>query len=147
MKIGFTGTQKGMTAEQKKTFRRLLKQLNPTEFHNGDCLGADLESYLLILIYDAQTKKRVKIVIHPPDKPDKRAFIRFYDEIREPKPYLERDEVIAAECDVLIATPKEFKEEVRSGTWATVRYARKAYKKVYIIWPNGNYNGEKNISR
>lgn len=44
---------------------------------------------------------------------------------------------IVAETDELIATPKGFQEERRSGTWATVRYALKARKPVTVIWPDG----------
>ena len=28
-------------------------------------------------------------------------------------------------------------EELRSGTWMTIRYAKKIGKKLVIIWPNG----------
>jgi len=42
------------------------------------------------------------------------------------------------ECDVLIAAPGEFVERKRgSGTWGTVRYARKLGRPLVIIWPDG----------
>jgi hypothetical protein len=37
----------------------------------------------------------------------------------------------------VIAAPMSSAEILRSGTWATIRYARKAGKPVLIIWPNG----------
>lgn len=47
-------------------------------------------------------------------------------EERPAKPYLERNKDIANEgIDGLIAAPSGWVEELRSGTWATVRYARK----------------------
>jgi hypothetical protein len=36
----------------------------------------------------------------------------------------------------LIATPSTDDEQLRSGTWATVRYARKAKKRIKLIFPN-----------
>lgn len=36
------------------------------------------------------------------------------------------------------AAPKDFKEELRSGTWATIRYAVKQQKRVIIIFPDGS---------
>ena len=44
---------------------------------------------------------------------------------------------------MLSATPGGFKEELRSGTWACVRYARKADRPVHIVWPDGKVNAER----
>lgn len=44
--------------------------------------------------------------------------------------YLHRDDVVVENLDVLMAFPKTPSEILRSGTWATVRRARKANKKV-----------------
>jgi predicted Rossmann fold nucleotide-binding protein DprA/Smf involved in DNA uptake len=43
---------------------------------------------------------------------------------------LERNHLIVAACDVLNAAPLQDEEILRSGTWATIRYARKAGKTV-----------------
>ena len=61
--------------------------------------------------------------------------------MRKPKPYLERNKDIVDETGLLIATPKG-EEIVRSGTWSTIRYARKNHKKIIIIMPNGNLRFE-----
>jgi hypothetical protein len=54
------------------------------------------------------------------------------------KPFLVRNRDIVRESDVLIATPKQVKEQFRgSGTWATIRYAREAKLPLVIIWPDG----------
>jgi hypothetical protein len=37
----------------------------------------------------------------------------------------------------MVATPRGFKEELRSGTWATIRYTIKMKKLLTIIWPDG----------
>jgi hypothetical protein len=53
----------------------------------------------------------------------KRAFCQG-DVVLTPRPYLVRNRHIVDASSVLIATPKG-DEELRSGTWSTVRYARK----------------------
>jgi len=50
---------------------------------------------------------------------------------------LERNRAIVDETDILLAAPLESEEQLRSGTWATVRYARKQHKTVLVIFPNG----------
>lgn len=129
MKIGFTGTQQGMTENQSVMLHYFLSQCKG-EFHHGDCIGADAEAHDIAVIVNLEP------VIHPPDIMRKRAFKKA-TQIRTPKPYLYRNRDIVDECDELIATPKEFKEQKRSGTWSTIRYARKLKKRVTIIYPNG----------
>jgi hypothetical protein len=74
------------------------------------------------------------IVIHPPLYDNKRAFC-IGDEICSKKDYLDRNRDIVDNCDLLIATPKETTEVLRSGTWSTVRYAKKIGKPIVIIEP------------
>lgn len=100
--------------------------------HLGDCIGADTQAYTEAI------RLGVKTIGHPPTNPQKRSFLT-YDEERPAKPYLARNLDIATEGeDGVIATPQEFVEVLRSGTWATVRYARKLGRKVYIIRPDGS---------
>lgn len=56
---------------------------------------------------------------------------------REPGPYLWRNHQIVDATSALIAAPFGFEEELRSGTWATVRYARKLGRPVRFFWPDG----------
>ena len=60
-------------------------------------------------------------------------------QLLEPQHPLVRNRMIAAECSILIACPKESDEVVRSGTWSTVRYARQAKKPVVIVRPDGKF--------
>ena len=76
------------------------------------------------------------VVIHPASLPDQRAFKSAAD-IRSPKAPLVRNKVIARETSVLIAAPGERIEQLRSGTWATVRHARRLKRPVVIIFPDG----------
>jgi predicted Rossmann fold nucleotide-binding protein DprA/Smf involved in DNA uptake len=48
-----------------------------------------------------------------------------------------RNKVIVRETEILIAVPAETMEQHRSGTWSTVRYARKLERAVCIIRPDG----------
>ncbi|MEO5927676.1 MAG: hypothetical protein ABIP96_03330 [Patescibacteria group bacterium] len=50
---------------------------------------------------------------------------------------LDRNKKIARDCDIMLAAPFEDQEIIRSGTWSTVRYSRKAGKPIYIIQRNG----------
>jgi hypothetical protein len=79
-----------------------------------------------------------RIHIHPP-KDDRYRAYRKSEYIAEPKPYLERNRDIVMRSDVLVAIPKTDKEDLRSGTWATVRYAQYEQQiPVMIIRPDGN---------
>lgn len=121
-----------MTERQTEKLADILWQNRDkvTEFHHGDCTGADSEAHD---VADGAFGVK-KIWVHPPDDPKKRAF-RVSPHVLRPRPYLERNRAIVDACDVLIATPKSTSEELRSGTWATVRYARKSGKRVLILEP------------
>ena len=43
---------------------------------------------------------------------------------------------------MLIACPASADEELRSGTWATIRYARRKLKRIYLILPDGTVQEE-----
>lgn len=133
--IGFTGTQIGMTQEQQYTLEKYLKisvnSIAECEYHHGDCVGADEQFHKILEKFGVNS-----IIIHPPINKSKRAFCKS-NMIREQKEYLVRNKDIVNESEILIATPKENDEQLRSGTWSTVRYAKKNKKRVFIIYPNG----------
>jgi len=130
MKVGFTGTQVGMTNRQKLELKEYLQVLGVTELHHGDCVGADDEAA------DIARLMGIRLVMHPPTDSRKRAYnFRIGEEVRDQHPYLTRNHHIVDETEILIATPKTGYEELRSGTWATVRYARKLGRRVYVLTP------------
>lgn len=135
MRIGFTGTQQGMTEDQKTAVREFLVDFVSAEFHHGDCVGADAEAHAIALALGAD------IVIHPPEVGAKRAFLPA-SAYRDAKPYLLRNQDIVDETEILLATPKGMTEERRSGTWATVRYARRTGRPLYIVFPDGSARTE-----
>jgi len=132
MKIGFTGTQEGMSEKQMATVWWLLGR-GPGEIHHGDCIGADAQ------IHEMAKGLGLKIIVHPPSDPKKRAFCQGYDEIREEKGYLDRNHDIVNETELLLAVPRTPYEITRSGTWATIRYGRdKPKMDVAIVLPDGS---------
>ncbi len=62
--------------------------------------------------------------------------------VLESKPYLERNRDIVDASEVLIACPSTREEVMRSGTWATVRYARKKGMKITLIFRDGTCEKE-----
>jgi hypothetical protein len=139
VRLGFTGTQRGMTALQLMALEAWLGQRAHTfvEAHHGDCIGADSE-------FDAMLDSlNIDTVIHPPNVEAKRAHCcasRYGRGIgwMPPKPYLVRNHEIVDATNVLYAAPGETAEQLRSGTWATVRYARKLKRAIRFFWPDGS---------
>ena len=133
MTYGFTGTQQGWSGAQKRTIRRLFSELRVTELHHGDCIGSDAQA-------DAEAMRIWStIVVHPPLDNKRRAFCSGEAHtVLVEKHYKARNNDIAiAGIDGLIATPKETIMQVRSGTWATIRYARALNRRVIIVYPDG----------
>lgn len=118
MKVGFTGTREGMSVAQMTQMNYLLAVLKHAdqavgrtpEFHHGGAEGADTQAARA-----AQSGGYQTLV---------------YEAGADP---LRRNRDIVNEVDVLIAAPRTDKEELRSGTWATVRYARAAGKPVVML--------------
>jgi hypothetical protein len=144
--LGFTGTQRGMTFHQTLVISNYLlgQELVQVWAHHGDCLGADHDFHRLIrqLRHPIAPSRYVgRIHLHPPDVDTKRAFCD-YDRIEIPEPYLKRNHDIVDACWLLIATPGESEEVLRSGTWATIRYAKKTGRLRWVINPDGTTNTE-----
>lgn len=131
MKVGFTGTREGMTHQQARAVSAFLEVGGATEFHHGDCVGADADAHALALLAG------VPVVLHPPTEPKARAFCKDAVMVWPEAPYITRNHQIVDVCDVLIAAPAQAQEVLRSGTWATVRYARKQGVRVVVVPPQG----------
>lgn len=134
MKIGFTGTQKGMSVLQAAALIEFLG-MGCDEFHHGCCIGADSEAHKIA------KEMGIRIVLHPPINQSKQDLTLVGDEVRSPKDYLVRNHDIVDETDAMIAFPKSNVEELRSGTWATIRYAAKIGRRIDVILPNGEIIG------
>lgn len=133
--IGFTGARIGITPKQNEALIQLLEEFMERHWPevmllHGDCVGADERADYLARRY------RFSIWIHPPLDRKYRAYCyRLGDGHSPERYYLDRDHNIVDNSDLLIACPRAKEEEWRSGTWATIRYARKQHKPIYILWP------------
>src|SRR5215467_4810130 len=130
-----------MSGPQTASLVRLLKHLlkfdgsGAPEFWHGNCIGADDEAAALA------TKIGYTTRAWPGDIVEKRGeFVSTI--VHEWQPNLTRNRIIAGAVEPLIACPKEDEMVVRSGTWATVRYARQDSKTVYVIAPSGRIDKE-----
>jgi hypothetical protein len=136
--LGVTGTRKGATETQLQILRHFLYFFGPDEAHHGDALGVDSQ------FHDAvrECLSDCFIVVHPPTNPKYRAFNEG-DLILPEKAYLTRDDDIILASDLMIGVPFEFDEQLRSGTWATIRHTRNFKKPLIIIYPDGMLEKER----
>lgn len=143
--VGFTGTRDGMTVVQHglitSQMRGYVKGYDRVMARHGDCLGADKEFHGI-----CRAAKVAYLVGHPGHDPrtgksPTRAYCEF-DLVHESDPYLVRDWAIVVASDVLLATPKGEEQPRGSGTWATIRYARRAKILIMIVMPNGQIRWE-----
>lgn len=142
--IAFTGTQEGMTQKQRHELLWWLKRLRAQEpvaggprympiFHHGLCIGADAEAHM--------TAKLAGLFLygHPcvEEGHPKRAVLDLeeFSRLDPVQPPLERNHIMVDNCGLLIAAPRQREEVLRSGTWSTVRYARKRGKQTLMLWP------------
>jgi hypothetical protein len=131
MIVSFSGTQRGMTMEQCNVVPATLINLKATELVHGDCIGADAQAHNIALELGLVVKKRPCTLRY------KRAFTAGGEVVAPPEAPLDRNHKIVDDGKVLLATPQSYQEERRSGTWATIRYARKLDRLVYLIGPDG----------
>lgn len=138
MRASFTATRQGMTEAQKDKLQFELQYTHPVLFIHGGCVGGDNEADMIAValhLYRA---------IYPSNLQDRLPLLTFLarDEYRlyihEAAPPLKRNHTIVDRGDILIACPHGKTEVLRSGTWATIRYARKQHKPITIIWPDGS---------
>lgn len=152
MNLAVTATQGGFTPEQFQAAYSYLEWTfeDISAFHHGGCIGGDDRLQWMI----AQLKEELsaglrshpggvcspRVIMHRGSTPDKWALgcDDNADEIREPRDNIERNHIMVDETDQLLACPSGKNEVTRSGTWATMRYARRMKKPVVIIFPDGS---------
>lgn len=135
--IGFTGTRQGLTPEQSRAIKGLLLDHSDDKqrtFIHGDCIGADEEAFYIA------AQLRYKTLSIPCDLHRQRAFTKS-DIALKPMSPLSRNKIIVDSSNLLIACPAEDAEIMRSGTWSTIRYAKKQKRRLIIISPTGVRNG------
>jgi len=130
VKVGFTGTRRGMTLAQQKAVASLVDKTKPKLALHGDCVGADADFHQICF-------RKCPIQIYPSNIPKQRAFCAGAERVFSPEDPLMRNRSIVDRADFVIATPGEAYEVLRSGTWSTIRYARKRGKRLYVVFPDG----------
>jgi hypothetical protein len=126
MRIGVTATRKGLSERQKTFFREYISRGD--QLHHGDCIGGDAE------LDRIAEEMGVERVAHPCDLAGQRAYCDAEIVLSPARP-LERNRHIVDGSQVILAFPSSRTEERRSGTWATIRYARKRGATLHIIYP------------
>jgi hypothetical protein len=131
--LTFTGTSEGMTAAQQFTVGRLLTQLKPRilVLHHGSCVGADEQCHNLCLLNGIPVTRWPSTVMGMV-APCTEALVSV-----PPQQPLKRNRLMVDASTGVIAAPAQLDEVIRSGTWSTVRYARKAGKPIVLIAPDG----------
>lgn len=124
-----------MTRPQHDQVTELLAVRRPAWLHHGCCIGADEQAHIIA--------RTIGIAIegHPPSDSRLRSFLEC-NRINKPLAYLRRNRAIVEAVDALIAAPMGRREELRSGTWSAIRYAKHRLRIVTIVWPDGSLSFE-----
>jgi hypothetical protein len=146
--VAFSGTRAGMTEKQADALRYVLEQIRfatialgdrtaRDEFHHGDCIGADEQARTIA------KAREFHLHCHPgfPEGDPQRAGTE-NDETYPVRPPLARNKEMVELADIVIAAPYSAAERLRSGTWATVRHARKTSTSLIFVYPDGSTSDE-----
>jgi hypothetical protein len=139
--VGFTGTRKGMTAIQMSAVMECLDKLpGALEVHHGCCVGADAELVrYLSELNKGERAGQIKIIGHPSTvrgMVDEES-VELSHELTMPGAPLDRNKRIVLSSSFLLACPDTDEEQLRSGTWMTVRYAARIARPVRVVGPTG----------
>lgn len=136
--FGVTGTREGIISHQHRWLLPVMRKFKDQGFilqHNGDCIHADY--------WMAWAWRRVQglVELHPPLKKDGRAWFKG-DFEHDPQDYGVRDQYIVDRSEMMVVMPRDMHEITRSGTWMTVRMARRKGIPRLIVWPDGRLEWE-----
>lgn len=144
MNVGVTATADGLARQQELVLASLLSDLRTDDVDwllHGCCTGGDEQLAL--------RARRLGYLLHGlPGRglldPARSLILNDrLDPVPSTKtPELTRNRHIVAAVGVLLAGPSGFTEERRSGTWATIRYAKAARLPLIIVYPDGTKNTE-----
>jgi hypothetical protein len=106
--------------------------------HHGGAIGADADFHRLVLAH----RPDLGGTIHPCDIASQREDftvdeLRGWTVLAEKRP-LDRNKDIVSACDRLLACVASDLEELRSGTWSTIRHARDIGRWLVVLGPSGN---------
>ena len=120
--VGVTGTQSGMTSEQKEKFTQFLYWRNfwggqTVELIHGEADGVDVEA--------AGIANDLGIRVSTPETQTG---------------HFARNREIVDRCDVLVVIPWQDEWQSEGGTWYTHDYAEKKGVDIVTIWPSAEVN-------
>ena len=136
--FAFTGTRQGLTPEQHKALSDLVLSVlyDIDEVRHGGAQGADSQFHSICVHHGIEDR----VHIYPSNLNGARAVLEWLDgagwTVHPAADPISRNHLIVALSDHLIAAPAG-PEKVRSGTWSTIRYARRVRRPVTIVWPDG----------
>lgn len=146
MIVAFSGTVKVKSQDHVDIIEQAIRDLPPTvtEFVSGAAHGVDTIAALMaakqfgnamhwVLAPDDDYNEDIISLFHVVAPSSKFAF-----ELLLGKGYMERNDELVARCTDLVAFPKTGTEQTRSGTWSTVRRARKAGRTIHFFPLNGD---------
>lgn len=133
MTLGFTGTRQiDLVSKERLSYLEDLLLAKDVDYDfratavHGCAEGADSVFHQMCL--------NLNIPVYGRPCTGNRSKLGQFRFVYMPEAPLARNRKIVEDCDVLIALPIDKDvEELRSGTWATIRYARKLNKQVIII--------------
>jgi hypothetical protein len=137
-----TGPTSGWTIPQEGMFRRYLHWLMTKDVSkpqditmlNGVAWGVDLTTARIGFDWG------LHVVAFPSNllsAPARHHYAQWVHKIHPPAPPLKRNMTMVKLCEFLIGIPNPAQEIQRSGTWATIRYARHENKPHMLILPDG----------
>lgn len=153
MILSLTATRAGLSLAQRATLPGLFATL-PAILVHGGAVGGDeeVDAFLAPLFArDREARRRspdaifpafIPIEVYPEHRRGREHWIYVapFRELRAvswPDEPLARNRTIVRRGDRLLAFPATEEEELRSGTWMTVRFARKLGRPVTIVTPSG----------
>lgn len=138
MILSFTGTRRGMKPAQYERVFFAVKQTAWTRAVHGCCHGSDREFHDL-------TSSLAHDLFPSNEEQHQWALQNSFggrNVIYPIMPPIERDKKMVDLGNTLIATPGGMQEIVHSGTWTTIRYARRIRRHTIICWPDGTVTEE-----
>ena len=137
MQVGFTGTRRGMTADQYVRVNELMERWPDVKWaHHGMCEGADAQFHMLVTSRGIPTHGHPGVLPggHPLGRATVQCTVTEDDNLM-----LVRNRKIVRSVDLMIATPGEYRNVARgSGTWMTIRYAKSFKRWLIVVWPDGS---------
>jgi len=134
--VGIIGTRHGLTPQQQSTLHSFFEKniFSLKEAHHGDEIGTDLVFHKIAKSFG------LKIIIHPPDSPLKRAFLKG-NEILEEKNPDERNKEIIDLVDLVIIAPSDIsmKKPNAFNLNTAILYAKKIKKPIMMLYPDGKF--------